>query len=279
MPDTSGNEQPDQRDDTTIRQKLYLALNHPYPLNRLCTITDWTITILICLNLAVLVLETVTSINMVMASYFSFVESFTIGLFTIEYGLRIWVAPEGSDKARPARSRLLYIVSFFGLVDLIAILPFYADLMPGFALSVSGFRAVRFLWLLKLARHSRSVRAIGRAFYVKRQELGATAFLMIMLMLLASSAMHYAEGKSNPEDFGSIPKAMWWSIITLTTVGYGDVVPTTIGGKIVGAFVAVLGVAMFALPTAILGAAFFDEMQILRSHRGRTKPPDVPGGS
>ena len=279
MLETNGNEQPVQPGGTTIRQHLYVALNHPYPENRLCTITDWTITILICLNLAVLVLETVTSINVVMARYFSFVESFTIGLFTIEYGLRIWVAPEGSGGAHPLRSRMRYIVSFFGLVDLIAILPFYADLMPGFALSVSGFRAVRFLWLLKLARHSRSVRAIGRAFYIKRQELGATAFLMIMLMLLASSAMHYVEGENNPEDFGSIPKAMWWSIITLTTVGYGDVVPTTLGGRIVGAFVAVLGVAMFALPTAILGAAFFDEMQILRSHGIRTKPPGPAGHS
>ena len=122
-------------------------------------------------------------------------------------------------------------------------------------------RLFRLFRLAKLARYSTALRTFGRVFAAKKEELVTTLLFLSLLLLAASCLIYFAEYDDQPEAFSSIPAAMWWGIATLTTVGYGDIYPVTIAGKIIGSVIAVLGIGMFALPTGILGAAFLEEIE------------------
>ncbi len=152
------------------------------------------------------------------------------------------------------------------MIDLMAILPFYLPKLIPFDLRfLRAVRLFRIFRLLKLGRYSESVRLLGRVLNAKKEELGVTIFAVLILLVICSSLMYYAEHQAQPEAFSSIPAAMWWGIVTLTTVGYGDVYPITLPGKILGAIIAVLGIGLFALPAGILASGFADEMQKKRS--------------
>jgi voltage-gated potassium channel len=153
------------------------------------------------------------------------------------------------------------MLSPFALIDLLAILPFY---IPASALDFRSFRAVRLFRVLRIARlgrYSEAMRLTGRVVTSKRAELLSSAFIMAILMLFASSLMYFAERDAQPENFSSIPAAMWWAVATLSTVGYGDIYPLTAAGKLLASVIALLGIGMFALPTGILGAGFVEEIQ------------------
>lgn len=183
-------------------------------------------------------------------------EVFSVLVFTIEYLARVWSAidlEEAADK-RPILGRLRYMLTPMALIDLIAILPFYLSLYLSFDLRF--LRVVRMLRLLKLTRYSP---ALGALLDVIQQEAEAllAAFVVLLLMLVFSaSGIYLLEGEIQPDTFGSIPSAMWWSIVTLTTVGYGDVVPVTVGGKVFAGFIGLIGIGMIAVPAAILASGF-----------------------
>ncbi len=228
-------------------------------------------------------------------------EIFAVLVFSVEYAARIWTIVEdrSSRFGHPLWGRIRYAFTPAALVDLIAILPFYLSLLsPG---SLVMLRLLRILRILKLIRYSRTLSMFEVVLINERHALGLALGAMGVLLLVSASIMHAAEGTVQPEAFGSIPAAMWWSVVTLTTVGYGDVVPVTFLGKTIAAFVAMLGIGMFALPTAILGAGLMQELQKrsfataaaliarvplfrqLASHQlaeltGLLKPRDVPAG-
>jgi voltage-gated potassium channel len=152
-------------------------------------------------------------------------------------------------------------MSFMGLVDLVAILPFYLPFISGHFTFFRVIRLVRIFRLFKLVRYSAALASLEIVLKKRKEELFSTLFVLFLLLLCVSSLMYYAENSAQPEAFSSIPKAMWWGVATLTTVGYGDVYPITAIGRIMGAFVAVLGIGLFALPAGIIGASYLDEIE------------------
>ncbi|MCZ7662877.1 MAG: potassium channel family protein [Thermoleophilia bacterium] len=148
---------------------------------------------------------------------------------------------------------------------ILAIFPFYVGVGRLDLRFLRALRLFRLLRVLKLARYSESLALLGRVFRAKKEELVVTLCAVLFLLFLASSFIYYVEHEAQPEAFSSIPAAMWWGVATLTTVGYGDVYPVTVAGKVLGAIVAMLGIGLFALPAGILASGFADEMRRKRT--------------
>lgn len=209
------------------------------------------------------VLETMPQLA-IYGAYFLNAELTLIVIFSAEFLARLWTAPckEGSSTA--TKKRAAYVFSFYGLIDLVAILPFYLDaLLPGVNLTV--LRILRVIRLLKLSHYNSALQDLWEAIYDERKAFTSSIYILAIALLLTSSGMYYAEGAVQPEEFSSIPQAMWWSIITLTTVGYGDVSPITGLGKVIGAATALLGVCTLALLTGIVANSFAAQMSRRRA--------------
>lgn len=203
---------------------------------------------LIVLNVVAAIVGTVPGVEARFGHALAVFETFSVVIFSVEYVVRVWAA----------RNRLRYVVSPLAVIDLLAVVPFYLPFL-GVDLRVArAFRLMRLFRLAKAARYVRAVQVFGGVVRSKREELVIAASVMVLLVICASSLMYYAEHEAQPHAFSSIPAAMWWSIATLTTVGYGDIYPVTPAGRLIGSVVAVLGVGFFALPTAILGAGFVE---------------------
>lgn len=216
---------------------------------------------LIILNVLALVMSTVDSIYQSMPNVFDYFEVFSVLVFTVEYGLRIWCCTENPRFAGAIRGRIKYLFSFLGLVDLLAILPFYLPIAVGDYRFLRTIRLFRIFRLFKLARYSIALTSLQNVVYKRKEELFSTILVVFLMLLWSSSIMYYAESDAQPEAFSSIPMTMWWGVATLTTVGYGDVYPVTTTGKLLGAVVAILGIGIFALPAGIISAAFLDELK------------------
>lgn len=223
---------------------------------------------LITANVIAMVLETVGPVYATAPRLFHWFEVFSVAAFTIEYALRLWACTVSERFASPVTGRLRFAVTPMALVDLFAVLPFYLPFLGVDLRFVRAVRLTRLFRVMKVARYSEALRTFDRVFRTKKEELLVAAFVMVLLLLFAASLMYFAENEEQPERFSSIPAAMWWGIATLTTVGYGDVCPVTTLGKLIAAGVSVLGIAMFALPTGILGAGFLEEVT-------RKRPPRV----
>lgn len=187
-------------------------------------------------------------------------------IFSIEYLARLWIAPELPAYAGRRFPRLRYAASLPAIIDLLAIVPTLASLgMGGGSVLLRFFRVLRILRLAKLGRMSDAWQDVVEALRSRRYELLLTISVAGFVLLVASTLMYFAEGLAQPEKFGSIPRAMWWCIITLTTVGYGDVYPVTVLGQFMAGFVALAGIGLIAMPTGILAAAFSDVVQRRRA--------------
>jgi voltage-gated potassium channel len=210
---------------------------------------------LILLNVAAVVLETVDWVYAAYFPLFQAFEIFSVAVFTIEYLLRIWSCTEDPRYENPLWGRLRFLIMPLALVDLLAILPFY---LP-FAFDLRFLRAMRLFRLfriLKLARYSDSMQTFADVLRLKKEELLLMFFAIMILLVISSSLMYEAEHDAQPEAFASIPAAMWWGIVTLTTVGYGDIYPVTDWGRFIGSVVVILGIGLFALPTGVLASGF-----------------------
>jgi len=196
--------------------------------------------------------------------HFRYAEILCVAVFSVEFLARLWTAPCKSGPDSPNKKRYRYLFSFYGLVDLFAILPFYLEtLIPG--LNFTFLRVVRVMRILKLSHYNSAIQDLWEAIYDERKAFISSMYILAIALLLTSSAMYYAEGAVQPEKFSSIPQAMWWSIITLTTVGYGDVSPVTAIGKLIGAATAILGVCTLALLTGIVANSFAAQMSRRRT--------------
>ena len=254
-----------------FKRRVYQILEVAAPGDRLSRVFDFFIIALIGLNVLAIMLETVESVHRLSPISFKVFEWVSVLIFSVEYVLRIWSCTTNPEYAAPIRGRLRFASRLLPMIDLLAVLPFY---LPFVGVDLRFFRAVRLFRLFrvaKLGRYSQALQLFGRVLAAKKAELGVTLFTLFLLLLLASCLMYYAEREAQPEAVSSIPAAMWWGVATLTTVGYGDVCPVTVAGKMVAAVIAVLGIGMFALPTGILGAGFVEELQKRRRPR-RTCP-------
>ncbi|WP_417517709.1 cyclic nucleotide-gated ion channel [Minwuia sp.] len=248
------------RRDVSIRRRVFEIVEESTPGDTASAVFDYFLITLISLNIAAVVLETVPSIRAAYGAELFIFEVVSVVIFTIEYAARLWEAPEHPSLKRlgPVRSRLRYAVSFSALIDLAAILPFYLAAIFGADLRV--LRVLRLLRFLKLLRYSSAMMTMQRVLYNERRALLGALLIMLGLLIIASTAIYYAERHAQPDGFGSIPAAMWWGLTTLTTVGYGDLVPVTLAGKVIGGIVMLLGLGMFALPIGILATGFTQEV-------------------
>ena len=222
---------------------------------------DLALSILIIANILAVSLESVSTLGNKFGVYFLVFEIFSATVFLIEYLLRIWTAPNFRRHKRQSslKSRLAYVFSLTGMIDLLAILPSLLQFMiPGSDLR--WIRAIRLIRLLKMSHYSSAIEDLYSAIYDERRAFGAALYLLFIALFLSSAAMYVAENSAQPDKFSSIPETMWWALITLTTVGYGDVSPITPVGKIIGAFTALSGVCTVALLTGIVGSAFASQM-------------------
>jgi voltage-gated potassium channel len=235
------------------------------------------ISILIMANVVMVVLETVPVIQARLARPFYIAEVISVALFTLEYLLRMWAAVEEPGFAHPITGRMRHALTFFALIDLFAILPFYLPhLVPVDMRFLRGLRLVRLSRMFKLGRYSSGFSMYGQILREKRQELLVSMALLFLLLLVASSIMYYLESTAQPEHFSSIPAAMWWGIITLTTVGYGDVFPITVWGRVFGGVIAVIGLGFVALPSAILVGGMMEHMARKRQEDDETAAAAAP---
>jgi voltage-gated potassium channel len=243
------------------RAKAYRALFVLDVRHRLGHLVDMVIMVAILANVSVLTLATWEPARIEAASLLRIVDWVTTGIFIVEYIIRAWCVTVARDYRHPVWGRLRYCLTFFAIINLLAILPPFL-LLAG--INASGLQTLRLLRLLKLIQHSVAVQSLLAVFVRRHAEL-LGAFLVIgILLLIASSAIYIAEHEAQPEHFGSIPESMWWSVVTITTVGYGDVVPVTTAGRIVASFVAVVGLLAVAIPTGIVGAGFYEEFTARR---------------
>jgi voltage-gated potassium channel len=181
-------------------------------------------------------------------------------IFLVEYLARLWVAVENPRFAKSRFPRLRYALTPIAIIDLLAVLPTLFAFGGGSSLVLRFFRVLRMLRLAKLGRSSQAWEHIRNAAYEKRYEFGLILALLVITVLVSGSLMYWAEADAQPDKFGSIPRALWWSIVTLTTVGYGDVYPITSLGRVLAAFLAVMGVCLIALPTGLFAASFTEAM-------------------
>lgn len=214
---------------------------------------------LVIANIVSIILESVHHLHTDYLAYFHGFEVFSIAVFTVEYLARFWTASEKHED-QPWLARRKYALSFFGLIDLISILPFYLQFfVPGMDLRI--LRVVRLLRTFKLSHFNSAIEDLFSALYHSRASVYSTIYLFLIALLLTSTAMYHAEHELQPDKFGSIPAAMYWSVISLTTVGYGDVTPVSSLGKFISAITAFLGVSSVAMLTGVVASAFANQVE------------------
>ncbi|MCW8889513.1 MAG: ion transporter [Sedimenticola sp.] len=221
---------------------------------------DIGLMLLIILNVLAVILESVKSIEDQFGLYLTLFEVFSVMIFTLEYLARIWTCTTLERYAHPLFGRLRFSFRPLVIVDLLAILPFY---LPFFGIDlrvVRAFRLFRIIRIFKLGRYSKAFQMLGNVLINKKEEMTITIVALFFLIIISASLMYHAENAAQPEQFSSIPATIWWSVVTLTTVGYGDVYPVTIFGKVIAGIISILGIGMVALPAGIISAGFVEEM-------------------
>ncbi len=201
--------------------------------------------VLILISLVTFSISTLPELSAETLRLLKWMEVLTVALFTLEYLLRIAAAD----------NKLKFIFSFFGLVDLLAILPFYLstrlDLRP-----VRAFRFMTLIRILKLARYNTAVRRFHLAFLIAKEELILFFAATLLMLFVSATGMYYFEHDAQPDKFASVFHSMWWAVATLTTVGYGDIYPITVGGKIFTFFVLIIGLGVISVPIGLVASAF-----------------------
>lgn len=245
----------------SLKQRVYDNLNADET-NRFGRSIDTAIIFLIGVSIIAVILESDRDMAKDYRSAFVIFEWFSSIVFSIEYVLRVWTCTCDEKYSHPIKGRLRYMTSVMALIDLIAILPFYLTFIKGLDLRiVRAIRLFRLFRLFKIGRYAQSIAQLGGVFTSKKEELAITFFVTMLMLVMASSVMFFAEHDAQPEKFKSIPASMWWGVATLTTVGYGDVYPITPIGKFFGAIIALLGVGLVAMPAGIIAGGFNEAIE------------------
>ena len=220
--------------------------------------------ILICLiiaNVIAVILESDDNIGREYSIEFALFEILSVSIFTIEYLLRVWSSVEFHHYKHYSslRARLCYIISPVAIIDLLAIAPFFISLF--FVIDLRYLRLFRVLRLLKLMHYFKSFNIFMTVIAKEFKSIVAAIMVMSVLIVIAASLMYSLENAAQPDVFGNILESLWWAVVTMTTVGYGDVTPVTMAGKIVATFIMLIGVGLVALPAGMLAARFGDELR------------------
>lgn len=242
------------------RRRAYGILESEQIGDRPMRLVNGLLVMLVLTNIAGVVLESVPRFAHSFGGGFAAIEAVSLVVFTLEYLLRVWVAPEHAPhpERTPLQARVRYLLSANGLVDLASVLPFWlAFVAPSELRVILMFRIVRFL---KLTRYSPALRSLLTALYAERRALSGCVVILAGMTLLAAVFVHLAERDAQPETFGTIPDAMWWALVTLGTVGYGDAVPVTPAGRLIATLTILCSFVMVALPVGIIATAFSEQI-------------------
>ncbi|MEO1169052.1 MAG: ion transporter [Pseudomonadota bacterium] len=244
----------------SIRSRFYHDLEpraRPEGLSR----ANFIIAILIVFAAVVAILETEPTLREPYADTFLTLQ-LSFGLvFLVEYVLRLWVAAEDPRFVGKPFGRLRWMMTPSAIIDLLALLPLFLTLASTSLYWLRFARILRILRVARLGRMSRAFDNVMLALFERRFELAIAVIIALLLMLFSATLLYFAEAEAQPEAFGSVPRALWWAVVTLTTIGYGDVYPVTLLGRACAALIAISGIGVIAMPTGIFAAAFSDAMQ------------------
>lgn len=244
----------------SLKQKIYYILEYSNISNPLSYVDDFIITALIIISALGFMFETEPH-SQKYENLLLGIEIFATVAFTIEYFLRLWVCDLNRKYRHPVKGRIKYIFTPLLIIDFLAVIPLYLMVFFPFPIVIKVSHILRFFRLFKIGRYSDSIRTIARVMWAKREELFATLIAVIFVLVFVSSLMYFVEKDEQPEQFRSIPATMWWGVITLTTVGYGDVYPITVIGKVLSSCLAVFGIGIIALPAGIIASGFAEEIE------------------
>lgn len=246
-----------------IRARLFEILTDPADDDRFGNGISGFILVLIAVNVVVCILETVDALGQTYPTFFYYFELGSVAVFTAEYLLRLWACTASETYASPVRGRLRLMLRPLYLVDIFAILPLYLQaFVPGLDLRfVRALRLFRLFRMLRIGKLADSFQMFAVVIRKRRDELIISFMVVLISVVVISYIMFIVEHEAQPDRFSSVPAAMWWGIVTMTTIGYGDLYPITATGQIIGGVVAFLGLCILALPISIIGAGFINEIQ------------------
>lgn len=242
-----------------IRKKLYHILQNDDYDSPISRYTEYFLIFLILLNVLAVILSSINEWYLRYQGYFDFFEKFSLAIFSLEYFLRFWVIAEVDDSKSAWENRKAWLFSTGSVIDFIAIFPAYLNFFVPMNLRL--LIVLRLLRLFKLTRYFLALRILLNVIKREKESFKAVIFILLILIILSASGIYAVENKAQPDEFESIPKAMWWAVVTLTTVGYGDVTPVTMIGKFLGAMITILGVGLAALPAGILASGLATELE------------------
>ncbi len=251
--------------ERSIKRKLYDILNVEPESGIYGKVFNIGITVLIMLSVIMVIVESVPWIESRYRAFFWYFELVSVIIFTVEYVGRLWTITLNPKYRHFIKGRASYALTFMMVIDFLAIAPFYLPFLITVDLRVLRLlRLLRLVRIFKLGRYTKSMEVFAKVFFEKRTELTIAGVFFLFYLIISSSILYLVENDVQPDEFSSIPAAMWWGSAALTTVGYGDIFPVTPLGKLLGAVLAILGIGMFALPVGVLATGFveaFDEMK------------------
>lgn len=255
-----------------MRSLIYECLNEPDKRQPITIVVSVFLVLAIVLNIIQVVLVSDAEFALWMANWHKLsVATFTF-IFGLEYLMRVWSAVETPHDVEQSawKKRFAYILSPMGIIDLLSFLPalLWLLLPEQFATDLRMLKLISMVRILKLTRYSASLSMLSKVLTDNKHTLVASAMVMLILMLVSATGIYVFEHKIQPDHFGSIPASMWWSVVTLTTVGYGDVIPLSFAGKAFGALVMVCGVGIAAMPAGIFASSF---VQLVREQEHERK--------
>lgn len=253
-----------------IKRKIFKIIYEAPNESLESTIFDSVIIGLIILSVVILIAESFEKVYAQYGFYLGIFECIIALIFTVEYLFRLWTSDFLYKDDRKIAARIKFIFSPIAIIDLLAILPFYLFLfLPIDLRYLRILRLIRVIRIFKLNRYTNTISLFANVFKSKKDELIVTFTIAFLIILIASILMYNLEYNVQPEAFPNIISTFWWAVVTLTTVGYGDVYPVTTGGKLLGGFISLLGIGLVALPTGIIGSGFIQEMANLEPEAGK----------
>lgn len=244
-----------------IKQAIFNLLNHDCSHSKASKIIDIFLLILIILNVIMVIVDTFDNLSDTVRNLLSAGENISLAIFTVEYVLRLWTSDLLKQSIMPLRARLRFALSFMAIIDLLSILPFYLPYIFPFDLrALRLLRLIRLLRIFKISRYSDALPHIAAILRNKAPQLISSILVVCILMIIASILMYNIEHEAQPTVFSDAVDGLWWAMATLTTVGYGDIYPITLFGKLLSGFIALLGIALVAIPTGIISTGFIENI-------------------